>query len=50
MVIENNNELLREQLGKGSVEVFTSTEQTGKDFYAVYFVLESVISSLNVAD
>lgn len=50
MVIENNNELLREQLGKGTVEVFTTTAQTGKDYYAVYFVLESVISSLTVAD
>ena len=32
MVIENNNELLREQLGKGTVEVFTTTAQTGKDY------------------
>ena len=50
MTIENNNELLREQLGKGTVEVFTTTAQTGKDFYAVQFVLESVISSITVAD
>ena len=47
MVIENNNELLREQLGKGTVEVFTTTAQTGKDFYAIYFVTESVISSIS---
>jgi len=50
MVIENNNELLREQLGKGVVEVFTTVAQTGKDWYAVQFVLESVISSITVAD
>ena len=47
MTIENNNELLREQLGKGTVEVFTTTAQTGKDFYAIYFVTESVISSIS---
>ena len=50
MAIENNNELLREQLGKGVVEVFTTTAQTGKDWYAVQFVLESVISTITVAD
>jgi|TARA_R100001463_G_scaffold9961_1_gene29607 hypothetical protein len=50
MVIENNNELLREQLGKGVVEVFTTVAQTGKDWYAVQFVLESVISTITVAD
>ena len=50
MVIENNNELLREQLGKGVEEVFTTVAQTGKDWYAVQFVLESVVSAITVAD
>jgi len=50
MVIENNNELLREQLGKGVVEVFTTVAQTGKDWYAVQFVLESVVSAITVAE
>ena len=50
MVIENNNELLREQLGKGTVEVFTTTAQTGKDFYAIYFVQESVISAITAPE
>ena len=50
MVIENNNELLREQLGKGTVEVFTTTAQTGKDYYAIYFVQESVISSITMTN
>lgn len=49
-LIDNNNILLREQLGKGSVEVFTTVAQTTKDFYAIYFVQESVISSITVAN
>ena len=44
--IDNNNTLLREQLGKGPVEVFTTAAQTGKDFYAVYFPVSSTISAL----
>ena len=35
-LIDNNNILLREQLGKGSGVVFTTGAQTGKDFYAVH--------------
>lgn len=42
--------LLREQLGKGSVEIFTTAAQSGKDFYAVHFPVESVISSITVAN
>ena len=37
-----------ESLGQAdNVEVFTTTAQTGKDFYAIYFVTESVISSIS---
>ena len=50
MPIENNNDLLREQLGKGTVEIFTTVAQTGKDFYAVYFPVTSVVSAITVAD
>ena len=50
MPIENNNDLLREQLGKGTVEIFTTVAQTGKDFYAVYFPITSVVSAITVAD
>ena len=51
MGIKNTQALLNEQLGGlGSIEVFTTTAQTGKDFYAVQFVLERVISSITVAD
>ena len=51
MPIENNNELLREQLGKnGSTEIFTTAAQTGKDWYCVYFPVTSVISAITVAN
>ncbi len=37
-----------ESLGQADdVEVFTTVAQTGKDFYAIYFVTESVISSIS---
>ena len=49
-LIDNNNILLREMLGKGSVEIFTTSAQTSKDYYAIYFVQESVISSITVAN
>ena len=49
-LIDNNNTLLREQLGKGAGIVFTTANQTTKDFYAIHFVVESVIASITVAD
>jgi len=50
-MIENVQQLLTEQLGKnGSTEVFTTVAQTGKDWYAVYFPVESVIASITVDD
>tara|TARA_R100001015_G_C4562991_1_gene122492 strand:+ start:15 stop:290 length:276 start_codon:yes stop_codon:yes gene_type:complete len=51
MAIENVQQLLTEQLGKnGGTEIFTTANQTSKDFYAVYFPITSVISSITVAD
>jgi len=51
MGIKNTQALLNEQLGGlGSIEVFTTTAQTGKDFYAIYFVQESVISSITMTN
>ena len=36
-----------ESLGQSDgVEVFTTTSQTGKDWYAIYFVTESVVSAI----
>ena len=46
--LDNNNILLREQLGKGSGVVFTTVDQTSKDWYAVHFVTESVISGITM--
>tara|TARA_R110002020_G_scaffold439037_1_gene649521 strand:- start:618 stop:893 length:276 start_codon:yes stop_codon:yes gene_type:complete len=51
MAIENVQQLLMEQLGKnGGTEIFTTANQTSKDFYAVVFPVESVIDSITVAD
>ena len=49
-LIDNNNTLLREQLGKGAGIVFTTANQTTKDFYAIHFVTESVIASITMAN
>ena len=50
-MIENVQQLLTEQLGKnGSTEVFTTAAQTSKDWYCIYFPVESVVASITVAD
>ena len=50
-MIENVQQLLTEQLGKnGSTEVFTTAAQSGKDWYCVYFPVESVVASIVAAD
>ena len=51
MGIKNTQALLNEQLGQlGGVEIFTTAAQTSKDYYAIYFVLESVISAITVTN
>ena len=51
MAIENVQQLLTEQLGKnGGTEIFTTAAQTSKDWYCVYFPVESVVASITVAD
>jgi putative alpha-1,2-mannosidase len=50
MAIENVQQLLTEQLGKGTTEIFTTAEQTSKDYYAVHFPVTSVISAITVAN
>jgi len=51
MAIENVQQLLMEQLGKnGGTEIFTTVDQTSKDWYCVYFPVESVIDTITVAD
>mgnify|MGYP003149268332 FL=1 len=51
MAIENVQQLLTEQLGKnGDTVVFTTVDQTSKDWYCVYFPVDSIIASITVAD
>ena len=45
---DDNNTLLREQLGKGSGVVFTTVAQSSKDWYAVHFVTDSVVSAITM--
>ncbi len=48
---DSDNTLLLEMLGKGGANnIFTTAAQTGKDYYAIHFVQESVISSITVAN
>ena len=50
-MIENVQQLLTEQLGKnGSTEVSTTVAQTSKDWYCIYFPVESVVASITAAD
>ena len=51
MAIENVQQLLAEQLGKNNAtEIFTTANQTGKDWYCVYFPVESVVASITVSN
>ena len=51
MAIENVQQLLVEQLGKnGSIEIFSKENQTSKDWYCVYFPVNSVIATITVAN
>ena len=48
---KNMNDHLTEMLGKkGDCIVFTTAAQTSKDFYAVHFVTESVVSAITIAN
>jgi|TARA_R110000803_G_scaffold192999_1_gene255903 hypothetical protein len=51
MGIKNTQALLSEQLGQlGGVEIFTTAAQTSKDYYAIYFVQESVIAAITMTN
>ena len=50
MAIENVQQLLTEQLGKNRCDVITTTAMTGKDYYAIHFVTESVITSITATN
>jgi len=48
---DTDNTLLLEMLGKGGgSEIFTTLAQTSKDWYCIYFPVNSVIASLTVAN
>lgn len=48
--IDNNNQLLREQLGKNSCDVIATTAMISKNYYAVHFPVESVVASITAAN
>ena len=51
MAIENVQQLLMEQLGKNNAtEIFTTAAQATKDWYCIYFPVESVVASITVAN
>tara|TARA_R110000744_G_scaffold95745_1_gene184907 strand:+ start:717 stop:1001 length:285 start_codon:yes stop_codon:yes gene_type:complete len=50
MAIENVQQLLTEQLGKNRCDVITTTSMSGKDYYAVHFVTESVIAEIEASN
>ena len=50
MATKNVQQLLTEQLGKNRCDVFTTTAMTDKDYYAVYFVTESVIAEIGASN
>jgi len=49
-IADSDNVLLREQLGKGGLDVVVSTDgaQTGKDYYAVYFPKQTEVTAFSV--
>ena len=48
--IDNDNQLLRETLGKNRCDVIATTAMTSKNYYAVYFPVTSVIASIAAAN
>ena len=50
MAIENVQQLLTEQLGKNRCDVISTTAMTGKDYYAVFFPVESVVASIEASN
>jgi hypothetical protein len=50
MPIDNDNQLLREQLGKNRCDVIGTTAMTSKNYYAVHFPVTSVIASISAAN
>ena len=50
MAIENVQQLLSESMGKNRCDVVTTTAMTGKDYYAIHFPVESVVSAITASN
>jgi len=50
MAIENVQQLLTEQLGKNRCDVISTTAMIDKDYYAVFFPVESVVSDITASN
>jgi len=48
--IDNDNQLLREQLGKNRCDVIATTAMTSKNYYAIHFPVISTISAITAAN
>tara|TARA_R100000700_G_scaffold13145_1_gene18559 strand:- start:7 stop:294 length:288 start_codon:yes stop_codon:yes gene_type:complete len=48
--IDNDNQLLRETLGKNRCDIIGTTAMTSKNYYAVHFPVDSVIASISAAN
>ena len=50
MAIDNVQQLLTEQMGKNRCDIISTTNMTGKKYYAVHFPVESVIASITASN
>ena len=50
MAIENVQQLLTEQLGKNRCDVISTVEMTAKDYYAIFFPVESVVLTMEASN
>ena len=48
--IDNDNQLLRESLGKNRCDVIATTAMTSKNYYAIHFPVTSVVASIAAAN
>jgi|TARA_R110000737_G_scaffold66485_2_gene94522 hypothetical protein len=46
MATKNVQQLLTEQLGKNRCDVISTIDMSGKDYYAIFFPVESVVLSM----
>ena len=46
MAVKNTAQLLEEQLGTSNCDVIATTAMTGKNYYAIYFPVDTVVASI----